>query len=98
MQILTLNKVICVCKLRVVSFKWVTACFAKILLIRYFTAIYSDTSVYVLNPFQILGLIPKRTYAKRIFTIRNKGKMINPFPRKKSYCHWHIILYIDGVV
>jgi hypothetical protein len=41
---------------------------------------YSDTSVYVLNPFQILGLIPNRTYNKQIFPIRNKGKMINPFP------------------
>jgi hypothetical protein len=41
---------------------------------------YSGTSVYVFNPFQILGLIPNRTYTKRIFPIRNKGKMINPFP------------------
>jgi hypothetical protein len=41
---------------------------------------YSGTSVYVLNPIQILGLIPNRTYTKRIFPIRNKGKMINPFP------------------
>jgi hypothetical protein len=44
---------------------------------------YSGTSVYVLNPFQILGLIPNRTYTKRIFPIRNKGKMINPFPSEK---------------
>jgi hypothetical protein len=44
---------------------------------------YSGTSVYVLNPFQTLGLIPNRTYTKRIFPIRNKGKMINPFPWKK---------------
>jgi hypothetical protein len=38
--------------------------------------IYSGTSVYVLNPFQILQLIQNRTYTKRIFPIRNKGKMI----------------------
>jgi hypothetical protein len=43
-------------------------------------SIYSGTSVYVLNPFQILGLIPERSYTKRIFPVRNKGKMINPFP------------------
>jgi hypothetical protein len=36
----------------------------------------SGTSVYVLNPFQILGLIPNRTYTKRIFPIRNKRKMM----------------------
>jgi hypothetical protein len=59
---------------------------------RYFKNLkYSGTSVYVLNPFQILGLIPDRTYTKRIFPIRNKGKMINPFPWKKFYCYWHII-------
>jgi hypothetical protein len=48
------------------------------------TDLYSGTSVYVLNPFQILGLIPNRTYTKRIFPIRNKGKMINPFPWEKN--------------
>jgi hypothetical protein len=37
---------------------------------------YSGTSVYALNPFQILGLIPNRTYTKRILPIRNKGKII----------------------
>jgi hypothetical protein len=41
---------------------------------------YSGTSAYVHNPFQILGLITNRTYTKQIFPIRNKGKMINPFP------------------
>jgi hypothetical protein len=41
---------------------------------------YSGTSVYVLNPFQILGFIPNKTYTKQIFPIRNKGKMFNPFP------------------
>jgi hypothetical protein len=45
--------------------------------------LYSGTSVYVLNPFQILGITPNRMYTERIFTIRNKGKMINPFPWKK---------------
>jgi hypothetical protein len=44
---------------------------------------YSGTSVYVLNPFQILGLIPNRTYTERIFPIRNKGKINNPLPWKK---------------
>jgi hypothetical protein len=44
-----------------------------------------------------LDLTPNRTYTKRIFPIRNKGKIINPFPWKKSYFYWHIILYIDGV-
>jgi hypothetical protein len=43
-------------------------------------SVYSGTSVYVLNPFHILGSIPNRTYTKRNFPIRNKGKMINPFP------------------
>jgi hypothetical protein len=57
---------------------------------------YSGTSVYVLNPLQILGLIPNRTYTKGIFPIRNKGKMINPFPRKNPIVIG--ILYIDGVV
>jgi hypothetical protein len=51
---------------------------------------YSGTSVHVLNPFQILGLIPNRTYTERIFPIRSKGKMINSFPWKKilflAYC------------
>jgi hypothetical protein len=56
-------------------------------------SVYSGTSVYVLNPFHILGLIPNRTYTERIFPIRNKGKMINPFPWKKSYCYWLIILW-----
>jgi hypothetical protein len=42
--------------------------------------IYSGNSVYVLNPFQILGLIPNRMYTERIFPIRNKGKMVNLFP------------------
>jgi hypothetical protein len=51
---------------------------------RSLTAYYSGTSVYVLNPFQILGLIPNRSYSKRIFSIRNKGKMINPFSWKKN--------------
>jgi hypothetical protein len=41
---------------------------------------YSGTSVYIVKAFQILGLIPNRTYTKRIVPIRNKGKMINPFP------------------
>jgi hypothetical protein len=44
---------------------------------------YSGTSVYVLNVFQIFGLIPNRTYTKRIFPIRNKGKMINPRVHRK---------------
>jgi hypothetical protein len=57
---------------------------------------YSGTSVYVLNPFQILGLIPSRTCTKQIFPIRNKGKTINPFPRNKKPIVIGI-LYIDGV-
>jgi hypothetical protein len=41
---------------------------------------YSGTSVYALNSFRILGLIPNRTYTEQIFPIRNKRKIINPFP------------------
>jgi hypothetical protein len=40
---------------------------------------YSGTSVYVLNPFQILGL-SQDVYQNKFFPIRNEGKIINPFP------------------
>jgi hypothetical protein len=62
-------------------FKFARMCWADFVVIWFKK--YSGTSIYVLNPFQILGLIPNRTYTKRIFSIKNKGKMINPFPWKK---------------
>ena len=52
-----------------ICYKWVR--YIEVLL-------YSGTSVYDLNPFQIPG--PKTLYTKPIFPIRNKRKMNNPFP------------------